>query len=487
MLRELGEAGIDLEALFNVSPNAYVLFDPSFVILGCNDAYLRVVGRTCRDQIVGRYLFDAFPSDPASDSYRIVKSSLDRVTATKQPDYIPIAPYDTSAAGEPRSMRFWSATHIPVFDREGSFRFILQHTVDVTELHRLREGSQLDAIVEAGFLMRAQHMQRQSQRLRDMFAQAPGFVGILTGPDHVFQIANEAYIRLVGGRELVGKSVREALPEVVQQGFVELLDQVRRSGKPYIGQGVRVSLRQMPDGEEERFVDFVYQPLRDEDGSIYGIYVQGNDVTEQKRAEDHLAMVAQENAHRVKNSLAVAQAVVAASLRETTDIVSARRSILNRLQILAATQAALVENQFGASEVSLIVSTVMEPHQAVFGRIEIAGPAAPIEPSAAQGLALILHELATNAVKYGALSRPTGRIEIFWTVRADEQRIDLLWRERGGPEVVQPMRRGFGTKLIERALPNGPKNKVDLTFADSGVSCTISMALSPTNNEASPS
>lgn len=303
---DLDDLKVDLNALFDASPNAYVVIDKAMRIVGCNDAYLTAVGRASRDEIIGRYLFDAFPSDPASESYRLVKGSLDRVLATGRADHIAIVPYDTSPDGGSPAMRYWSASHVPVFGTDGRFQFVLQHTVDITELQTLRD-SRRNLIAEAGLLMRAHEVQAQSERLRDMFAQAPGFVCILTGPDHVFQIANEAYRRLVGGRDVVGKPVRDALPEVVDQGFIAILDSVRQTGKPFVGQGIRVVLQHTPGHpSEERFVDFLYQPLRDDHGEIYGIFVQGNDVTDQKRAEMHLATVVAESAHRVKNSLAMA-------------------------------------------------------------------------------------------------------------------------------------------------------------------------------------
>jgi len=476
LFRLIEDASIDFGALFNVSPNAYVLFDPELVIVGCNDAYLKSVHRESREEIIGRYLFEAFPSDPASDSYRLLKQSLDLVVATHRADTIALIPYDVSRAGEIPEMRYWSATHTPVFDATGVLRYILQHTVDVTELRTLREQAQDRSILEAGVLIRAQKVQAESERLKDLFAQAPGFVGILSGPDHVFEIANTAYRRLVGGRELVGLAVREALPEVVNQGFIDLLDEVRRSGAPYVGHGVPVLLQQAPGIEEERFVDFVYHPLLDDKNEVHGIFVLGNDVTEQKRAEERLTTIAQESAHRVKNTLAMAQAVVAASIREARDMPGANKAIQDRLAVLAITQPALIEGTLAPADIALVVPAVMGLHKDLFGRIEIAGPHAALDPATSQGLALILHELATNAIKYGALSNERGRVSIRWAPADDERRIELTWEETDGPPVEAPATKGFGTKLIERALPEGKGNRVELNFPSTGVVCRCALA-----------
>jgi two-component sensor histidine kinase len=181
--------------------------------------------------------------------------------------------------------------------------------------------------------------------------------------------------------------------------------------------------------------------------------------------------------HRIKNTLAMAQAVVSATLRNAQDLPSARRDILARLSVLAVTQPALIEGRLAPSDVALIAMAVMKLHIDLFGRVTMEGPSAEIEPAAAQGLALILHELATNAVRYGALSRDDGALSLTWSVITTENRVELLWHESGGPAVRQPDRKGFGTTLIERALPRTRGNRVDLFFAPAGVQCRISLAL----------
>lgn len=129
----------------------------------------------------------------------------------------------------------------------------------------------------------------ERDRMRALFQQAPSFMCILSGPEHTFELVNDAYNQLVGHRELLGLSVREALPEIAGQGFFELLDGVFRSGTPYIGRYVPVFLER--DGKEQpdqRFVHLIYQPIFDLNGSVTGIFVDGFDVTDQKRAEDQL-------------------------------------------------------------------------------------------------------------------------------------------------------------------------------------------------------
>jgi PAS domain S-box-containing protein len=123
----------------------------------------------------------------------------------------------------------------------------------------------------------------EMERLRTLFDRAPVFIAVLAGPDHVFEIANAAYLRLIGDRDVFGKTVREALPDVSGQGFFDLLDQVYASGEAYSGYSTEVSLARSPGlPPEQRLVDFIYQPVREEDGTVSGIFVAGTDVTEQR-------------------------------------------------------------------------------------------------------------------------------------------------------------------------------------------------------------
>lgn len=294
---------INFEALFNASPNPYVLVDPSLVIMGMNDAYLRVTMRT-REELLGRNMFEAFPSDPASESHQQLRGSFERVIREKVPDHIPLIEYAIPLPdGQGFEERFWSATHTPLFNEAGELISILQHTVDVTELHQLRNFAKTSAFlsgpsafIETDMFRRAQAVQevnqtlsRERQHLQELFEQAPGFIAALSGPNHVFTMANAAYRQVVGRHDLIGKSVRDALPEVVEQGFIGLLDHVYQSGEPFIGRGVRILLQQGPgDHPEERFLDFVYQPIFSGDGAVSGIFVQGHDVTDHRRAENAL-------------------------------------------------------------------------------------------------------------------------------------------------------------------------------------------------------
>ncbi|MCV3764692.1 PAS domain-containing protein [Rhizobium sp. TRM95796] len=282
----------DLAQLFNKAPNPYVIVDREFRIRAMNDAYLSVTMRS-RESILGRNIFEAFPSDPDSTSYRLLRASLEKVVRSGQEDQIPLIPYPIARPDGTLENRYWSATHKPILSPSGELRFILQHTVDVTELHRLRQETARDWKVETDVLNRADRVAHQNLALaeerlylRSLFEQAPSFMAVLLGPDHVFDMANAAYIDLVGRTNIIGRSVVEALPEVEGQGFITLLDQVYATGEPFVAHGARVVLEGDGGGRREAYLDFIYHPIKDRDGETIGIFVQGHDITEQKLAQD---------------------------------------------------------------------------------------------------------------------------------------------------------------------------------------------------------
>lgn len=156
-------------------------------------------------------------------------------------------------------------------------------------------------------------LQREMERLADLFQQAPAFFAVLGGPEHIFEMINPSYQQLIGQRDVLGKSVREAVPEAEEQGFIELLDRVYQTGETFIGRNTPIHLaRSASQPLELRYLDFVYQPRRDADGSTSGIIVLGVDVTESKRAEEVLLQseklaavgrLASSIAHEINNPL----------------------------------------------------------------------------------------------------------------------------------------------------------------------------------------
>ena len=314
---------IDFGQLFEHSPNAYMVLDRELRFVAANRAYLKITASQL-EALLGRRVFDVFPDRPGgqpSDNVRALQESFARVLATGKPDVLAVVRYRVPRALPDGSVvdedRFWSATHNPLADDRGEVRYILQHTVDVTELLQLKAAqAEPPPQLEQGVLARARLVQQVNDvlseergLLRQLFEQAPGFVCFLRGPDYVFELANPAYQKLLGHRPILGKTVREAVPEAEAQGFLELLDRVYRTGAPYLGRGVRILFENAPGAPpEERFLDFVYQPITDAAGSVAGIFVQGSDITAQRRAEaERAALLEAERSARARAEAAERQ------------------------------------------------------------------------------------------------------------------------------------------------------------------------------------
>lgn len=473
----------DFEALFAASPNPYVVLDPSLTIVWMNDAYLNATMRQA-DDILGRSIFNAFPSDPSSESHQLLKASFDSVRSTKKAHEIALIRYDILNPNGSMDVRYWSATHTPLLDADGEISLILQHTVDVTELQSLRAMRDEMGIVQRAQAVQArnQDLATESEQLRAMFEQAPGFVAILSGPEHLFQLANEAYRDLVGKRDLAGKSVSEALPEVVEQGFVDLLTTVHKSGAAYVGRREKVVLQNDPHRRgHERFLDFIYQPIFTDGGHVSGIFVQGHDVTQQVLAEEHQKLLINELNHRVKNTLAIVQSLATQTFRNAKCLETARATFTARLSALASAHSLLtVHNWEAAGLAETIHAAVAATVGSDVNRIRAKGPDATLPPQGVMSVAMIIHELSTNAIKYGALSVETGRVDVTWTSRPVEEHFEIVlnWNERGGPPVAPPERKGFGTRLIQRGISSDLKSDVEMNFAPEGLRCRITAQVS---------
>ncbi|WP_296596107.1 PAS domain-containing protein [Phenylobacterium sp.] len=475
----------DFGSLFRALPSPYMILDRDLAYVDANEAYCAVTERR-RDELIGRGLFEMFPNP--GESGRRLRESLERVLATGRPDSIAFLPYPIPlplSAGGGFEMRYWSCNHTPLLDAQGRTQFVVQNTVDVTELHQLKQmayGPEGEpAPGEPDILQRAQEVQatnqslmRETQGLRDLFMQAPGFMAVLAGPDLRFAFVNNAYQQLIGHRPVVGRTLVEALPEVTEQGFADLLHQVRARREPFVGQAVSVRLQREPEAAlEERFLDFVYQPIVLADGEVSGVFVEGSDVTDRVLAERQQKLLVDELNHRVKNTLATVQAIASQTMRTTADPKAFREAFESRLLALSATHDLLTAANWRAADLCDVLLVELRP----FGesRYSTHGPDVDLNPAEAVALGLVFHELATNAAKYGALSNADGRVDVAWT--REDGRLELTWTESGGPNVTPPTRRGFGSRLIEKSLEGQLAGKARLDFAPGGLVCRVGMPL----------
>lgn len=346
--------------------------------------------------------------------------------------------------GQPESV-WWTYGYSPI-DLEGEVGGVLVICNDVSQQHLTTKA-----------------YKDQTRRLAQQFEEAPGFITMLRGPDHVFELANASYRRLLGVRDIVGKPVREAVPEAARQGFVELLDKVYQTGEPFIGRRIPILL-QSDEGPRERYLDFIYQAIREPDGSISGIFVEGQDVTDHVLGEQRLELVNRELQHRVKNTLATVQAIVSQTLRDISEH-EAVETLNQRVLALSRAHDTLIRQNWSSAAIATAAQASIDS----FGmseRFDIAGPELELGPSATLSLSMILHELCTNAMKYGALSADEGRVYLQWQIEDCDKQPELAiqWKEHGGPAPVAPQgKSGFGTKLIRMGLDGTGKVQFDLT------------------------
>jgi PAS domain S-box-containing protein len=208
-----------------------------------------------------------------------------------------------------------------------------------------------------------------------------------------------------------------------------------------------------------------------EDGRAVRMAGISMDITARRAAEERQTLLIHELNHRVKNTLATVQSLASQTYRGAIDPAVAGDAFLERLMALARVHDLLSEAAWEGASLHEVVERTLTPYGRDGGRLTVSGPRVRLIPNAAVTLNLAFHELATNAVKYGALSSPGGRIDIAWAVDGEELTLD--WREAGGPPVAEPQRRGFGSRLIERGLSHELGGAARLTFHREGLWCHI--------------
>lgn len=206
------------------------------------------------------------------------------------------------------------------------------------------------------------------------------------------------------------------------------------------------------------------------------------DETRAKRAEEQRVLLLNELNHRIKNTLTTVQSIVEQTLRSQEASPMLRKTLTDRLLALSEAHNVLVSESWAGADLRTVVDQAVDLHQPDGGgAFSVDGPPVRLSPHQAVSMSLALHELATNALKHGALAAPQGRIQVSWNVGHDgdgRRYLHLLWQERGGPPVLQPTRAGFGTRLIARSFGAESGGKATLKYKPSGVECVIGLPLS---------
>lgn len=463
-------AEVDFGRVFEALPSPFMIIDRELRYVAANAAYLETTGSTL-DQLMGQPLFDLFPNP--GESGRRLRESFQRVLATGESDTLAYIPYPIPNREGGFTNRYWTAIHVPIMGDDGRPEFVMQNTVDVTDFVRLREASSLpftSLAAETSLIERTREAEESSQAFRQLFQRAPAFFAVLSGPSHIFTFASDSYVRLVGERNVVGRPVAEALPEVVGQGFVRLLDRVYNEGYVHTGESARLMLVRKPGGEpEETYLDFSYNPIRDAEDRITGVFVQGMDRTEAVRAAQRQRLLIDELNHRVKNTLATVQSIASQTLRSTSDPGAARQAFESRIIALSKAHTILSERQWHDTEIGQVIAQEIGAFDV--GQVEYGGPILMVNAKTTVALALVIHELATNAAKHGALSTAEGRLLVNWRLEGD--RLVIHWTESGGPAVATPARRGFGSRLLQTVVTGELGGALETNYAAEGFSARL--------------
>jgi PAS domain S-box-containing protein len=269
-----------------------------------------------------------------------------------------------------------------------------------------------------------------------------------------------------------------AAHEIIGQPIMKLIPPERHSEEDFILSSVRrgESIKQFDTQRQCKngrliHVSLTISPIRNQDNIIVGVSKIARDITEQKLVQETQTLLMRELNHRSKNLLAVADAIVRQTARSTSPKEFVDR-ISRRLHALSINQDLMIEHDWRGADIGQIIlwqlASVVDDHT---NRITLQGYPCVVTPRVAQALGLAIYELATNALKFGALSSPAGKVHIAWQVelRNREREFKLTWRESGGPPVVRPRKRGFGSAILENMIARSVLGSVTVTYAPTGL------------------
>jgi PAS domain S-box-containing protein len=315
-------------------------------------------------------------------------------------------------------------------------------------------------------------LRAQEERSRAILNSVISFVTLLT-PDGIVLEINESALATANltASDVVGKHFWDTY---WWSHDADEREELRRSvAKAANGERVLHDATVRVAGDGRMVVANMLAPVVDEQGNVIHVVASGFDISDRKRAEQHREMLVKELSHRVKNSLATVQTIASHTLREAADLESFREAFVGRLMAISKCHDLLIDTTRRDADISQLVRDQVLPYARVGldGQVKMSGPPLIMGPEAAHTFGLILHELATNAAKYGALSTEQGRLDISWKRGPDPSVPEaiLTWVETGGPPVQPPARRGFGSVLIEQSLSHALGGQAKIEYRPEGL------------------
>ena len=394
-----------------------------------------------REEVIGEVAWDL--AGLGNDSE--MRAFLERAMAGRQE-------IEVEAPSELRAGRWF---HLRAFPLEAGLGVSFR---DITE-PREREGRERE---------HALRLAESEARFRDMADSAPSPVWV-TGAGGGLEFANRAF------RELAGMSQEE----LAGDGWIRLMHPEDRARVAQARADARA--KDQPNTWEARFLiqgewrwlRTASRPRFDETGDFQGYVGLAWDINDARVAEERQRLLINELNHRVKNTLATIQSLARQTLREGVSMAEARDRLTERLLALSTAHNVLTRENWESADIAEIAAEAVRPYdEPGAARIELSGPGARLAPNVALAISMAVHELATNAQKYGALSTPGGRVSLRWVLNAERDALDLEWREADGPPVSPPASKGFGSRLLAGLAGElGAPAAVD--YATAGLVCRL--------------
>lgn len=431
----------ELEAVYETAPIGIVVMDTDLRISRVNRRFARIVGQAA-EAPVGRSIWDMAPGLRA----RAEPIFRDVLTTGRETRDVELTG-QILASGE--YAHDWLGHFYPLV---GDDRAIIGVGMMIEEVAQRRRNERANAQLAA-------------------MVMASGDAIMCLSTDGTILTWNPAAERLFGyaATEAVGHSARLLYPAEAEAEFDSNYRRLR-AGESLASDTVR----KHRDGHALDVAINIAPMRRGEEGPLVGFVAVVRDIREQKRREEHVRFILRELSHRTKNLLAIVQAMARQTAIKSESIDDFERRFSGRLQGLAHSHDLLVKEEWTGVSIKALVRTqlasFLEPGDA---RLDASGPNLRLRPEAAQPLGLALHEMATNATKYGALSVPEGRVTVRWEHDPEAHRLRITWRERGGPKVVPPETRGFGYQLVDWMVASAMDGTVSIAFPPEGLEWTL--------------
>lgn len=487
--------------VFDSLPDAHLILTPDLVMVDANEARIRATG-VPRSDFVGRKLFDVFPdnpADPGASGVANLRASLDRVLQQRAPDAMAIQKYDIPKAGGGFEERYWLPLNFPVLSEDGEVLWIVHRVEDVTERFRGEHASEQAAAGQVSMISRLRAANEalsvevlERTRAQEALRESETWLKLLldSAAEGVYAVdregktilCNSAFLSMLGfasDEDALGHKLHDVIHHTKPDGTTYPRTECHIYRTAQTGDPAHVVGESFIKLDGQSFpVEYWVRPII-KDGELQGAVCTFHDVTERARAEERQDILVRELDHRVKNLFSVVTAIVGLSARSASSVPEMAADIKGRVLALAAAHELARPSDKGArgsTTVHLLTEKVLAPHINAQGRVVIEGPDVELWAGQAAGLALVLHELSTNAVKYGALSNDHGTVNIAWEFSSDC--LSLAWAESGGPPLRgAPTRMGFGTILADKTTVSTLRGQINYDWQPQGLVVRLSMPL----------